>query len=26
LHTLPNVNYLAKVRNRDEEVAHEKEG
>ncbi|HEX5153916.1 MAG TPA: TAT-variant-translocated molybdopterin oxidoreductase [Parafilimonas sp.] len=26
LHTLPNVNYLAKVRNRDEEAAHENEG
>ena len=26
LHTLPNVNYLAKVRNRDEDAAHEKEG
>jgi molybdopterin-containing oxidoreductase family iron-sulfur binding subunit len=26
LHTLPNVNYLAKVRNRSEETTHEKEG
>ena len=26
LHTLPNVNYLAKVRNREEEAAPEKEG
>jgi molybdopterin-containing oxidoreductase family iron-sulfur binding subunit len=26
LHTLPNVNYLAKVRNRDEEKTSEKEG
>ncbi|HYK47539.1 MAG TPA: 4Fe-4S dicluster domain-containing protein, partial [Parafilimonas sp.] len=26
LHTLPNVNYLAKVRNRDEEITNIKEG
>jgi molybdopterin-containing oxidoreductase family iron-sulfur binding subunit len=26
LHTLPNVNYLAKVRNRDEEMTNNREG